>query len=148
MIATNIEIRIITNDLIKIKIMREMECAFLDISRYTEKFYLKICEKAVFIAAFYRGGPCGYIAMYANDYDDHCAYITSIAVSPDYQKLGIGQAMLDKAFETARRLGMKKMRLEVDNSNRTAKCFYKKNFFRYEKNAGINTSYMIREKLT
>lgn len=148
MMTPNKEIRIVTNDSIKMDIMKKMEGAFRDTSKYTKEFYIKICKKAVFIAAFCEEKPCGYLAMYANDYTQYYAYVTSIAVSPNYQQSGIGQAMIDKAIETAIQLGMKKIRLEVENSNETAIHFYSKNFFRFERKASVNTSYMIREKLT
>lgn len=149
MMAANAEVRIITDDVTKLKIMKEMECAFRnqDSSRHTREFYIKICENAEFLAAFCGDLPCGYVAMYANDYNKHDGYVTSIAVSPDYQKCGVGQALLDKAIHIARQLGMKRIRLEVEDSNGAAIHFYKKNSFIFEKRASSNTSYMIREIL-
>lgn len=147
MMAVDTEIRVITDNVIKLEIMKEMECAFRDTSRHTGEFYRKICEKAEFLAAFCGDIPCGYVAMYANDYTRCDGYITGIAVSPDYQKSGIGQAMLDKAIDIARRLGMKRIRLEVQDSNSAAIHFYAKNSFVFEKRASSDTSYMIREKL-
>ena len=54
----------------------------------------------------------------------------SIATSPDFQKQGIGQALLNAAIALSKGDGREKMRLEVDIKNESAKNWYIKNGFK------------------
>ncbi|QKG85424.1 ribosomal protein S18-alanine N-acetyltransferase [Kroppenstedtia pulmonis] len=57
------------------------------------------------------------------------AHITNIAIHPDYQGVGIGNATLDFLMEAARQAGAEKMTLEVRVSNHVAQSLYKKKGF-------------------
>tara|TARA_Y100001968_G_scaffold238731_1_gene222146 strand:- start:636 stop:1130 length:495 start_codon:yes stop_codon:yes gene_type:complete len=51
--------------------------------------------------------------------------ITSIAVYPNYQRMGLGKAILSELLLKARSLGVKKATLEVKITNESAKALYK-----------------------
>ena len=54
------------------------------------------------------------------------AHITTIAVDPDYQSLGLGRLMLLLVAELGRSRGMKRLTLEVRESNRRARDIYRR----------------------
>lgn len=56
-------------------------------------------------------------------------HINNIAVKEANRKQGIAQKLLDKLTNFARKSNMKKMTLEVNEYNMSARAFYKKNGF-------------------
>ncbi len=52
------------------------------------------------------------------------AHITTIAVDPDYQGLGLGRLLLLCIADRGRRMGARRMTLEVRHSNRRAQSIY------------------------
>lgn len=88
----------------------------------------KIHQKGKFIFA-HDGNPLGYCTFYANDAERRIAYISLIAVLPEYQKLHIGTKLLKESFEIMRTYGMEHCMLEVRKNNRNAIRFYEKNYF-------------------
>jgi len=54
------------------------------------------------------------------------AHVTNIAVLPQYRGRGFGESLLSKMMDIARKLGTKKMTLEVRVSNMPAQSLYKK----------------------
>ena len=69
--------------------------------------FSKICNYAIFIEACANDSPLGYAAMYANDIESRVAYLTLIAVRPDYQNMGIGSALIEKCVCCAKDYNMK-----------------------------------------
>jgi len=115
----------------KLKIMRALENVFSerDRERHTELYFEKICKYACFIEAL-DGNQCvGFSAFYANDDITKTAYITLIAVSLSFQKMGIGKKLIDATIQKANICGMEKIRLEVDKENIKAIQLYNKNGF-------------------
>ncbi len=55
------------------------------------------------------------------------ARLYSIAVHPDYRRLGVAQAILDFVERSCRKFRCSEIRLEVKNNNRRAIKFYRKN---------------------
>ena len=53
-------------------------------------------------------------------------HITTIAVDPDYQSLGLGRLMLLLVTELGRSRGMKRLTLEVRESNQRARSIYRR----------------------
>lgn len=88
----------------------------------------KIHQKGKFAFA-YNGTPLGYCAFYANDSNTKNAYISLIAVAPEYQKMHIGAKLLDESLATMRAYGMKQCLLEVRKSNHNAFQFYQTKHF-------------------
>lgn len=138
-----IRIRMITDNLEKRAIMAHCECAFIDTSRHTEGLVEKICKYAIFLASYSEDTPCGYVAFYANDSETKSAYITMIAVHPDFHRSGVGKLLLNAAIGISKQYGMTQLRLEVDLDNVGAIRFYQKNGLEIEGKAGENSQYMI-----
>lgn len=88
----------------------------------------KVFSKGKFIFA-YNGKTLGYCAFYANDAERRTAYITLIAVAPEFQKMHIGTKLLSESFDIMRTYGMEYCLLEVRKKNQKAIQFYKKNQF-------------------
>ena len=103
------------------------------ISKYAD-FYAVFCPNVV-----------GYLAIYANNYIDKIAYITLIAVVPEYQNMGIGKMLLKKCEQIAVNKGFKVVRLEVKKNNTNAIMFYKRNGFNIIDDASSNSYYMEKD---
>ena len=65
----------------------------------------------------------GYIGMHLI-IDE--GYITNVAVSPEYRRVGIGSALIRKVKKTAKREELKVLTLEVRRSNEGAQKLYEK----------------------
>lgn len=88
----------------------------------------KISKNGIFVFA-YQENPIAYCAFYANNMDTKTAYISLIAVNPEYQHLHIGKKLLNHCFEIARMYGMRACSLEVKKNNFSAIRFYQANGF-------------------
>ncbi len=88
----------------------------------------KIHRKGIFVFA-HSQHDIGYCAFYANDLDTENAYISLIAVSPDYQRLHVGQKLLNTCLDIAKDYGMRSCSLEVKRNNISAVKFYVANGF-------------------
>lgn len=86
----------------------------------------------------------GLCVFYNNDSENFTAYLSIIVVAADSQGTGLGGTMFQKMLEYCRKAGMKKLRLEVDNTNFNALNFYKKRGFVLEKQ-NERTSYLVCE---
>jgi ribosomal protein S18 acetylase RimI-like enzyme len=86
----------------------------------------------------------GYCAIYLNDCDNNTAFITLIAVAPEYQKKKVGYNLLNVSLNEAQNYGMTSCVLEVKKTNQNAIGFYKSNGFVFhsEKNESF---YMVKE---
>lgn len=88
----------------------------------------KIHRNAVFVYA-YQAEPIAYCAFYANDSKSRTAYISLIAVRPEYQRAHVGKRLLRYCMEMAIERGMQSCVLEVRKSNDSAIQFYRRNGF-------------------
>lgn len=88
----------------------------------------KIYQKGRFIYA-YNEKVLGYCAFYANDAERKKAYISLIAVAPEYQNMHIGTKLINESFKMMRDYGMKQCILEVRKNNQKAIHFYKTKHF-------------------
>lgn len=92
----------------------------------------KISEKGNVIYAYneercgFQKEAMGYCAFYANDAEHGNAYISLLAVRPEYQHMQIGARLLQAACERMQLSGMKYCLLEVRKSNEAAQRFYEK----------------------
>jgi len=57
------------------------------------------------------------------------AHVGNLAVDPTERRSGVGQMLLDDVIQTARRVGARRVTLEVRESNESARKFYYKNEF-------------------
>jgi ribosomal protein S18 acetylase RimI-like enzyme len=108
-----------------------------------ENLMAKIHANADFIAA-YRQEPIGYLAIYANDTVSKTAYISLLAVKPEYQKMHIGASLLEAGLALSRERGMKMVKLEVNTANAGAIRLYERMGFIRLCDAGAHTVYMMK----
>lgn len=98
------------------------------------KIYNSLVNK--FISSAYFLYACnqeilGYISFYANDLVSKTAFISLIAVKPEYQNRHIGSQLLNECFSIAELKGMKQIQLEVLKRNISAIHFYERNGFSF-----------------
>jgi ribosomal protein S18 acetylase RimI-like enzyme len=74
----------------------------------------------------FNGQDIGFVCFYANDTAQKTAFITAVAVDPQYAQQGLGMRLLEAAFSQSRALGMNQIRLEVNKHNQAALALYRK----------------------
>ena len=82
-----------------------------------------------------------FVAMHKNvligtvmaGYDGHRGWIYSIAVSPEYQKQGMGSKLLSMAEKKLSELGCMKINLQIMDGNEAVDQFYHSNGYKTEK---------------
>lgn len=97
---------------------------------YRRKMAEKFLEHGIFITAFDGDRYAGFAAFYANDHEGGTAFLSMIAVQPEYRGKRVGYRLLEQCMAKSAECGMKKMRLEVRKDNK-AVHFYERNGFRY-----------------
>lgn len=95
---------------------------------YYPELLRKIHHAGKFIYA-YAEEVLGYMALYANNLVTNVAYITLLAVSPEYQGSHIGTNLLVTGMDIARSYGMESCILEVKKTNEKAMRFYQSKGF-------------------
>ncbi len=95
---------------------------------------------AEFLCARMDGSVAGYIGMH-HVLDE--GYIANLAVRDGFRRRGVASALLDEAFETAKRLGLAFLSLEVRESNAPARELYRKYGF---ESAGRRRGYYERPR--
>lgn len=81
--------------------------------RYAEVFVIK-----------HKRDEFGFIAVYANDQEKHCAFISSIGIKQEFGRRGMGGLLINQAVDVARKQGMRRIRLEVNRHNDAALKLY------------------------
>lgn len=76
-----------------------------------------------YVAVEENGAITGYIGLH---HVLDVAYITNLAVAPDFRRQGIGKALLTKALETCRSMDISSVTLEVRESNKIAISLYRR----------------------
>ncbi|MEE6176265.1 GNAT family N-acetyltransferase [Mycobacterium sp. 050134] len=101
--------------------------AFVDANLSAERFadYLADPRRAI-LTARHDGRIVGY-AMLVRDAD--AAELSKIYVLPDYHGAGISAALMDRTLATARRWGIRRVWLGVNQQNQRAQRFYTKSGF-------------------
>lgn len=125
------EICILTEKEQKIKAIKLCDSAFekpVFSRNNSETLISKIDKHAHFIVVCHRE-IVGYCAIYANDNINQTAYITLLAVRPQFQNMHIGKQLLRAASKLASDQGMKYVKLEVSSNNINAIRFYQRNGF-------------------
>lgn len=93
-----------------------------DVVKYCDKL-IKYAE--VFVAK-QAGEDLGFIAVYANDHEQQCAFISSIGIKEKFRGQRIGALLLNRAVEMAQEKGMRRIRLEVSLQNHAALRLYRR----------------------
>ena len=76
--------------------------------------------------------PMGFIAYYANDSEKRVAFISMIAVLPQYRNEHVGTSLINYCISDCIKRGMKVLKLEVAKTNKEARIFYMKRNFKKE----------------
>ena len=84
-------------------------------------------EDTIFLVAEISGAIAGYIGMYTSYGEGE---ITNVAVSSEYRKQGIGNALVGAMQSTGREKQLECILLEVRFSNERALSLYKRNGFK------------------
>lgn len=87
-------------------------------------FITKIFRFGTTFVAVDSGQIAGAISFYSNDAVNLEAFVTLLAVAPEWQRRGVGSALLEEAKAASVESGMKRMRLEVRKDNPSAATFY------------------------
>lgn len=89
----------------------------------------------VFLAAVSGEEVLGYVGMmFVLDE----GYISNVAVSPDYRRQGIADALIDELISRAKMFELSFVTLEVRDSNQSARALYEKHGFR---DVGLRKNY-------
>ncbi len=88
-----------------------------------------------FFTATVNGDIAGYICVFHLFEEGE---LLNIAVSPDYRKRGLGQALMNKMYDCLKLKNITRITLEVRESNTNAKNLYLKNGF---KPIGVRRNY-------
>lgn len=70
------------------------------------------------------GKMIGFAAFYSNDFINHTAFLSLIAVLEEWRGKGIAKDILEEVINISRKKGMKRLRLEVNKANVHAIRFY------------------------
>src|SRR6266851_8683038 len=92
-----------------------------DLSQFAEKI-LRHGVAAIAVQA--NGTDVGMVAFYCNDVIRGRAYITHLAVDPEYRRCGLGKKLTEYAIQYSQSRGMNSIALEVGRSNESAKRLY------------------------
>jgi ribosomal protein S18 acetylase RimI-like enzyme len=96
-----------------------------------QSYSMKLLDHGiVYVAIRDDGRIAGLVGFYANDSEGGTAYLSLIVVSRDAQGRGVGTRLIAEAMSTAAKLGMQRMRLEVQRANTRAQAFYARLGFR------------------
>jgi ribosomal protein S18 acetylase RimI-like enzyme len=86
------------------------------------------------------------VGNFAFEERDDVLYISNLAVSPFYRRIGVATYMLDQAARLANQLGKRTLKLSVNKSNAPALKLYMKQGFSKE-DERIN-SYILRRRVS
>ena len=130
-------LHILKMDSIHIDEVMEVEKKSFSTPWSREAFEKEVRENqlALYFVAELEGSVVGYCGLWLIMDEAH---ITNIAVDPDYRGLKIGDALVKKILEKSREKGLKKVTLEVRESNEVAQGLYEKHGF---ESCGIRARY-------
>lgn len=109
------------------------------------ELWLRKWDTAADFILAYGNETLGYAIVYANDVTSKTAFITMIAVRPEYQRRNIGKDLLLAVQKLAGERGMRELELEVKTDNRNAIGFYEKNGFCRKEKTGNESMYMVKK---
>ncbi len=89
----------------------------------------KIRQNATTIEMWDADTLVGLCACYMNDYQTQTAYITHIAISPQYRGFGYGKQLLESTISIAKERGFRHLNLEVLKTNTPALRLYLSHHF-------------------
>lgn len=114
-----------------------------EISSYTDK----LLEKASIDCVVIDNRIIGFIAYYDNDIKKEKAFLSMIAVLPEFAGKGYGKELIEKAIGRLKEKGFKFFELEVLKSNDKAIKFYEKFNFKIIKPVNDFKYLMLKDLL-
>ena len=93
-----------------------------------EEYAQKLIEKAEIFYIVNEGKDCGHCAIYMNDISK--AFITSFGILPEFQRMGLGNELIQRVISYVKLRSMKQIGLEVHRDNIAAYRLYFKSGFR------------------
>ena len=94
-----------------------------------DEFSVKVLNNGLMYAYEDAEAQKGFVVFYANDQVDKTAYLSMIAVKEQYRGEHIGTKLLNWVEIESFKLGMSRLRLEVNKQNNAAIDFYKRRGF-------------------
>ena len=85
----------------------------------------------------------GFAAFYCNDTVTKQAFLSLLAVLPEYRQQKIGQKLLSAAIARAQQAHMDRFVLEVQRENLPAIAFYEKNRFSFTDKETVHSRFMM-----
>lgn len=128
-----IEIKKIDNAIELEEFLKEIDTCFpIPLSRKVniKEYSQKALKKGTNFSAINNGKIIGVCLGYTNDFKNYKAYISTIAVLPEYRKLGVGKQLITAFKEYCILNNMQSIQLFVHKENSIAIKFYEKNGFR------------------
>ena len=125
------------------QIMEQLSTCFFDSSIDRLMLSHKIAQFGCFQVGYDGNRVVGFVGYYANDVGQKAGYLTTIVVSQQYQRKGIGSQLLHACLDDCRKKGMNRCRLEVRKDNLDALQFYSAQGFIKEATASEETDYYI-----
>ena len=112
-----------------------------DINEIEIAFEMMIENENVFgFIARHQNKPIGYLIGYvktrpdsAFQYEKTVLYIDQVAIIQEYQKSGVGQLLMEEAYELAKVKQVKEVQLDFWTDNQPAESFFLRNGFNYFK---------------
>lgn len=86
----------------------------------------KILDNGIFIVASFQNRIVGLLGGYVNDFVTQSAYISLVAVLPEFQNQSIAKKLICTFIETCREKKMKRIFLNTHIKNYTAQHMYEK----------------------
>lgn len=124
------------------KCLKSLRESSLDGKRaFAKKF---IDYGSVIVAKNEQDESMGFIAYYANDTEKKVAFISMIAVLPQYRNMHLGSDLIDYCISDCEEKGMLSLRLEVAIDNAVGMSFYKKKGFVKENELRSSSLFLLR----
>lgn len=105
---------------------------------------IKFKDNATTVELVDNNNHIGFAVFYRNNYTDRVAYITRIAIAPEFRRKGNASMLLEAIRKLSLDNGMELLKLEVDDSNVGAKKLYEHMGFRKESKSKPGHSYWIK----
>ncbi|MDD3415820.1 MAG: GNAT family N-acetyltransferase [Lachnospiraceae bacterium] len=105
----------------------------------------KFAQNAIVSVVYINDEIAGFTATYCNDKVEKVAFLSMIIVCDQFQQNGLGGLLLQHLLGDCKNNGMEQLRLEVDQNNKNAIAFYKKNGFKIEKSVSEHSMFMIKK---
>ncbi len=94
----------------------------VNIKEHAHKFALYACVIKLVI----QEDVAAFAAFYCNNISTQVAFLSMIAVKPEFKRRGYGSEILKAAESMSVKVNMKSMQLQVARTNASAQAFYKK----------------------